>query len=42
VAPVISGVQVDGGAFNVLEGNHALNLAAAYTLFFSVSATQLH
>ena len=32
VPQVISGVQVDGGAFNVLEGNHALNLAAAYTL----------
>ena len=32
VPQVISGVQVDGGAFNVLEGKHALNLAAAYTL----------
>jgi len=29
---VISSVQVDGGAFNVLEGNHSLNLAAAYGL----------
>ena len=26
----IGAVQVDGGAFNVREGNHAINLAAAY------------
>jgi hypothetical protein len=26
----IGAVQVDGGAFNVREGNHAVNLAAAY------------
>lgn len=29
---VISSIQVDGGAFNVMEGNHALNLGAAYGL----------
>jgi hypothetical protein len=29
---VIDSVQVDAGAFNVLEGNHSLNLAAAYGL----------
>ena len=28
----IESVQVDGGAFNVREGNHALNLAAIYGL----------
>jgi hypothetical protein len=32
IPQVIESVQVDGGAFNVLEGNHALNLAAAYGL----------
>ena len=32
VADVIESVQVDGGAFNVREGNHALNLAAIYGL----------
>jgi hypothetical protein len=32
VPQVVSSVEVDGGAFNVLEGNHALNLAAAYGL----------
>lgn len=32
IAPVLAGVRVDGGAYNVLEGNHALNLAAAYEL----------
>ncbi|MGA3082631.1 MAG: carboxypeptidase-like regulatory domain-containing protein, partial [Terracidiphilus sp.] len=26
----LAGVTTDGGAFNVLEGNHALNLAATY------------
>ena len=30
VPQAIDSVQVDGGAFNVLEGNHALNLAASY------------
>ena len=29
---MIESVQVDGGAFNVREGNHALNLAAIYGL----------
>src|SRR5215469_6123186 len=32
IPQVISGVQVDGGAFNVTEGNHSLNLAAVYAL----------
>jgi len=32
VPQMISSVQVDGGAFNVQEGNHALNLGAAYGL----------
>ena len=32
IADVIESVQVDGGAFNVREGNHALNLAATYGL----------
>ena len=32
VASAIESVQVDGGAFNVREGNHALNLAAIYAL----------
>ena len=37
-------VQVDGGAYNVREGNHALNLAAIYGLrahlgpFFTMTA----
>ena len=31
-ASVIESVQVDGGAYNVREGNHALNLAAIYGL----------
>jgi hypothetical protein len=30
IASAIESVQVDGGAFNVREGNHALNLAATY------------
>jgi len=30
IAAGIGAVQVDGGAFNVREGNHAVNLAAAY------------
>lgn len=30
IAQGIGAVQVDGGAFNVREGNHAVNLAAAY------------
>ena len=32
IPPIIESVQVDGGAFNVREGNHALNLAATYGL----------
>lgn len=32
IADVIESVQMDGGAFNVREGNHALNLAATYGL----------
>ena len=30
VAPLLADVQVDGGSFNVLEGNHSVNLAATY------------
>lgn len=30
IAPAISAVEVDGGAFNVREGNNAVNLAATY------------
>jgi hypothetical protein len=30
IASAIESVQVDGGAYNVREGNHALNLAAIY------------
>ncbi len=32
IANAIESVQVDGGAFNVREGNHALNLATTYAL----------
>jgi carboxypeptidase family protein len=32
VPEVIESVQVDGGAFNVREGNHSVNLAATYGL----------
>ncbi len=32
VAGAIESVEVDGGAYNVREGNHALNLAAIYGL----------
>lgn len=32
IASVLESVQVDGGAYNVREGNHALNLAAIYGL----------
>ncbi len=32
IASAIESVQVDGGAFNVREGNHALNMAAIYGL----------
>ena len=43
IANVIESVEVDGGAFNVREGNHALNLATTYSLrshldpFFTVT-----
>jgi hypothetical protein len=46
IASVIESVQVDGGAFNVREGNHALNLGTAYSLrshldpFFSLTGHQ--
>ena len=30
VPPVLESVQIDGGAFNVREGNHSVNLAATY------------
>lgn len=32
ISAALGSVETDGGAFNVLEGNHALNLAATYTL----------
>jgi len=32
VSGVLGSITTDGGAFNVLEGNHALNLAATYGL----------
>ena len=32
IAGALGSVATDGGAFNVLEGNHALNLAATYNL----------
>lgn len=32
IPSIIESVQVDGGAFNVREGNHALNVAATYGL----------
>jgi hypothetical protein len=32
IPEVIESVQVDGGAFNVREGNHSVNLAATYGL----------
>jgi hypothetical protein len=46
IANAIESVQVDGGAFNVREGNHALNLATTYALrshldpFFSLTGDQ--
>ncbi len=30
ISPVIEGVTVDGGAFNVREGNHSVDLSAVY------------
>lgn len=32
IAEVLESVQIDGGAFNVREGNHSVNLAATYGL----------
>ena len=32
ISAALSSVATDGGAFNVLEGNHALNLAATYSV----------
>jgi hypothetical protein len=32
VSAALGNVATDGGAFNVLEGNHALNMAATYSL----------
>ncbi len=32
IPAALGSVETDGGAFNVLEGNHALNLAATYSL----------
>jgi hypothetical protein len=32
IPEVLESVQIDGGAYNVREGNHALNLAATYGL----------
>ena len=37
VSGSLSSVTTDGGAFNVLEGNHALNLAATYGLHTQLS-----
>ncbi len=44
IAHVIESIEVDGGAFNVREGNHALNLGTTYGLrshldpFFTLAA----
>ncbi len=38
IPQVIADVEVDGGSFNVLEGNHALNLAATYGLRSRISS----
>jgi hypothetical protein len=46
IANVIESVEVDGGAFNVREGNHALNLGTTYALrshldpFFTLTGDQ--
>jgi hypothetical protein len=32
IPAILADVQVDGGSFNVLEGNHAVNVAATYAL----------
>jgi len=36
IPQILEDVQIDGGAFNVREGNHSLNLAATYGLRSSV------
>ena len=36
IPEILADVQVDGGSFNVLEGNHALNLATTYGLRSSI------
>lgn len=44
IPEILESVQVDGGAFNVREGNHSVNLAATYALrsrldpFLSITA----
>ena len=46
IGSVIESVEVDGGAFNVREGNHALNLGTTYALrshldpFFTLTGDQ--
>jgi hypothetical protein len=46
ISSAIEAVEVDGGAFNVREGNHALNLATTYSLrphldpFFTLTGDQ--
>lgn len=37
IAGVLSSVAIDSGAFSVLEGNHAVNLAATYALLSRVT-----
>jgi hypothetical protein len=39
IPEVIESVEVDGGAFNVREGNHSVNLAATYALRPSLGAS---
>jgi len=41
VAPVLADVEVNGGAFNVLQGNHSVNLAATYALRNTLSPALL-
>jgi hypothetical protein len=37
IPDILESVQIDGGAFNVREGNHAVNLAATYGLRSSLA-----
>ena len=37
IPAVLADVQVDGGSFNVLEGNHSVNLAATYGVRTSIA-----